>query len=353
MRHGSSIAVRYWQAQLVLWPLYGAIHYAATLPTITGDERLEVAGLKALHAAIGLVVSAPVPVLCRRMLTHDVRPPLIAAALVFASYLLGVFWMLIERITQTAIMTASIGALSIRWAGLPPAVDAASVLVLLASGLIYVAVWYLNEASRHQEATLEQAVATHKARLQAMTLQLSPHFMLNTLATLRSVIAEDPVKAREMVTQLARFTRITLAATEMLTVRDELALIDAYLAIQRIRFEQDLSVQIETDAAADNCLVPALLLQPLVENAVLHGSADEKGVRHVRVAVRHAGDRLSIDVSNRGRISQDAVGSSGLGTRNTRDRLQHVYGAGQDVAFSEESGWVFVRIIISQPLYAS
>ena len=344
---------QYWRAQIVIWPLYAAIHYAASLPTIAPEDRWQMAGLKGLRALIGLAISVPMPFLCRRMLNAGWRLPVTATCTAVLAYVLSMAWMLLDRLSVTALITGSFAPVSIRWGGFPWGVDLDYTLVLLASGAAYVALWQGDDAARHRQAALEQAVAANDARFQALTYQLSPHFLLNSLSALRGVIAEDTDRARDMVTELARFVRITLSAGEMLTLGEELDLTSAYLAIDRIRFERTLSIDIDVDAEARPCLVPALLLQPLVENAITHGVADATGTRRLRLAARHTDTGLSIEIANPGRLTSNVSASQGLGARNTRERLAHVYGSRQRITFAEEGGWVRVRIDIDGPPCAS
>lgn len=336
-----------------MWAAYGAIYFAATAPTAGPDEVDAIAGLAALRAVIGFGISFPLSGLCRRILRW--RWPGLATALTAAAgaYALSGTWMLIDRVVQSYLMTGSWNVLAIRWPGFPGGVDLDYTLVLMAAAAVHVAAWHTREAARLQQTALEDRVAAHDARLQALTAQLSPHFVLNSLSVLRGVIAEDTTKARAMVTELATYMRITMSAADMHTLGDEVALTDAYLAIARVRFEQALDAEFDIADEAVSLLVPALLLQPLVENALKHGIAVGGDTRALRVLATVVERRLCIEVRSPGRLGSEDVIAEGTGTRNTRLRLAHVYGASQAFTLTEERGWVVARVVIDEPTHAT
>ena len=349
MTRRSSITTRFWQAQLVIWPLYGAVHYMATLPLVEPEDRWVVAGYKALRTLIGLAASVPLPIICRGMLARLHRPWLTIGAAAVAAYALALVWMLVERLATAAIATGGgLSGLQIRWNGFPAGVDADAVIALFLSGSVYVVLWSWDEAARHRHEALEQRLAAHAARLESLTSQLRPHFVLNALAALRGVIAEDTGRAREMVTQLANFLRITLSAGDSHPLADEIALVQAYLAVERVRFERALAVEINVNRDTEGCRVPALLLQPLVENALKHGMPDESGVRRLRIAAEQREGELRLEIANTGAFDAGAAGTTGLGMRNTRERLAHLFEDSHRLTMTSADGWVVVRIEIAE-----
>jgi two-component system, LytTR family, sensor kinase len=348
MTRRSSITTRFWQAQLVIWSLYGAVHYMATLPLVEPEDRWGVAGYKALRTLIGLAASVPVPIICRGMLARLHRPWLTIGAAAVAAYALALVWMLVERVADVAIATGGLAGLQIRWRGFPAGVDADAVIALFLSGSVYIALWSWDDAARHRHEALEQQLAAHAARLESLTSLLRPHFVLNALAALRSVIAEDTDRARVMVTQLANFLRITLSAGDSHPLADEISLVQAYLAIERVRFERALAVEVNVDRDTEGCRVPALLLQPLVENALKHGAPDESGVRRLRITAERRDGGLYVEVANTGAFDAGAAGTTGLGMRNTRERLAHVFKDKHRLTITDTNGWVVVRIDIAE-----
>ncbi len=186
-------------------------------------------------------------------------------------------------------------------------------------------------AQRH--ALRAQVLESHltQARLDALRVQLHPHFLFNTLHAIGSLVDERPAAARRMLTILGELLRLTLdRPAGRVPLREELAWLDRYLALQRVRFGDRLEVEVAVEPRALDAEVPALLLQPLVENALTHGADPDTGATAVQVAARVADDRLRLTVRDRGPgVRPDVTGGAragGVGLRNTRERLEAAYG---------------------------
>jgi len=192
-----------------------------------------------------------------------------------------------------------------------------------------------DEALRR--ARLDEHLAA--ARLEALTAWLRPHFLFNTLNTIAAQLREDPLAAERMLHDLADLLRRVLARRDVsqIPLREELQLLESWLAIQRVRYEERLVVEVDVSPDARELLVPVLLLQPLVENAVEHGVATRAAGGWVRVSARREGGRLHLSVHDDGpgpRPSGDADGDlfeRGLGLSVTRDRLRLLHGDDQHV----------------------
>jgi LytS/YehU family sensor histidine kinase len=174
--------------------------------------------------------------------------------------------------------------------------------------------------SELQRAALEREWSA--ARLAALRMQLSPHTLFNLLHTIRGLIEWDPKGAQAMVVQLADLLRRLLNAGERDYSRlaDELQFVRLYLELQQKRFADRLSVFLPPQQDIVDAWVPSLILQPLVENAVVHGLAGHQGAVSVRVSVHRAGDLLVLRVTNTIAPGKSA-GPEGIGTSNVRERL--------------------------------
>jgi hypothetical protein len=180
------------------------------------------------------------------------------------------------------------------------------------------------EASHEAERrAFETEVTAREAELRALRAQLNPHFLFNSLNSINALIGSDPEGARRMCERLGDFLRRSLAlgAREVVTLGEELILVERYLDIEQLRFGARLRVEVEVADVLRECLVPPLLLQPLVENAIEHGIQDlvEGGV--VRLEAHGEGERLSITVTNP--IDGDAPlrTGEGVGLANVQRRL--------------------------------
>ena len=174
-----------------------------------------------------------------------------------------------------------------------------------------------------------------EARLNALRMQLDPHFLFNALNTISAQVERDPRMARTMIEHLGDLLRrsLELRDREQIPLAEELAFLGHYLAIQRIRFGQRLTLEIDIDPAIEYAPVPCLFLQPLVENAIRHGLSPRASGGTVSVSARSTDGRLQIHVLD------DGVGlppgwslesASGIGLSLTRDRIQGLYpGVGQ------------------------
>jgi len=196
--------------------------------------------------------------------------------------------------------------------------------------LIYAMVVGLYHAVR--AARLERQLM--QARLDALTGQLQPHFLFNTLHTISAFVLEDPKQANRMITRLSELLRHSFSPEHgpMVTLEEELQLLDHYVAIQEARFGDRLKVTFRVEAGTGTVAVPTFLLQPLVENAIRHGAALQEGIAEVEISVMRAGDRLRLEVRDNGPgIPGGAArnGGGGVGIANTRARLAQLYGTGQ------------------------
>lgn len=191
--------------------------------------------------------------------------------------------------------------------------------------LLSVALHYMALAV---EASRQAAIEAREAELRALKAQINPHFLFNCLNSITALTTSDPGRAREMCIRLADFLRNTLGLGERESVswHEELDLAQAYLDVEQVRFGARLQVEVDVDEACAECLVPPLILQPLIENAVKHGIATlvEGGTIHVRSHVRNG--LLEVSVENGFDPESPAPRRSGLGLRNVRTRLERRFG---------------------------
>lgn len=171
-----------------------------------------------------------------------------------------------------------------------------------------------------------------QARLDALVGQLQPHFLFNTLHTISAFVLEDPKQANRMITRLSELLRQSFNRERgpLVTLEEELELLDHYVAIQEARFGDRLRVTFRVDPGAAAATIPTLLLQPLVENAIRHGAVQGGAVAEVEIAATRSGERLHLEVRDNGPgFSNGAAGNgNGVGIANTRARLLELYGPG-------------------------
>jgi two-component system, LytTR family, sensor kinase len=188
-----------------------------------------------------------------------------------------------------------------------------------------------------------------EARLDALRMQVNPHFLFNTLHAISALVERNPAGVRKMIARLSELLRHTTDAhaTQEVPLRDELDLLRRYLEIMEIRFQGRLTIDQRIDPRATDALVPNLILQPIVENALEHGVSRAKGEGRVEIAAERRGDELVLTVRDNG-PGLDESTRSGVGLTNTRARLAELYGerGTLDLAPAEESKGTVARITL-------
>jgi hypothetical protein len=190
---------------------------------------------------------------------------------------------------------------------------------------------YFGYAVELHRLTLERALKD--AELGALRSQLNPHFLFNSLNGIRALVADDPARAQDAITQISRILRYTLGSRgeEMVSLERELAIVDDYLALEALRLDTRLSVERSIDEKALMVRIPNMLLQTLVENAIKHGISElpEGGV--LRLSARVDDGELAITVANP-RPTERPKGlepqGAGVGLANARERLRLIFGEG-------------------------
>jgi len=248
---------------------------------------------------------------------------------------------------------------ALQWAGYFPHITEHATLDKLFFGigvllyLLSVAVHYVllaMEKSREAEEHAHEAqVLARDAELRALKAQINPHFLFNSLHSISALTTSDPRRAREMCITLAEFLRSTLGLGEKTTIalEEEIALVHRFLSVEKVRFGERLRIVEEIDPDTLACIVPPLLLQPLVENAVVHGIANlpEGGV--IRIVASNGEGRLSIAVENDFDPEYRAKRRKGIGLANVRDRLAGRYG--KESTFDAEIAGNQYRVRLSLP----
>jgi signal transduction histidine kinase len=232
-----------------------------------------------------------------------------------------VFLMLLST-PAAAVDAAALAGRVLRWCFI-----AAALLALLA-------VWrhalhVQDRVRRHELAQLEGEAQLANLRLQALRAQIEPHFLFNTLATVRRLGATEPTQRTQLLDHLHTFIRLSLAAQpgdRAWTLAEELDLVRAYLGVVALRMDGRLRVRVRLDDdALLACPMPPLLVATLVENAVKHGITPSLAGGDITIDARREGDQLQVRVADTG-VGLQASGGSGIGLANSRARLRTLYG---------------------------
>lgn len=354
--------------QLGGWSTYGLSTFLSLLPVMPPEQHGVMLAAKWTRAGIGMAASYVLLALYRWL--GQRRPPIgvIVISAWTASTVLGILWM---TAFQQVIPSALAGAARLEGERSAAALAAAleshfvvgtrveMIFVLLAwSGMYYTIVHWLELQERERQ-TLQATQVAQRAQVDMLSYQINPHFLFNALNSIRALIAENPARAKEMVTQLAVFLRYTLAAdpTRHFTVAEEFEMVDGYLAIEGIRFEERLDAQSYMDPEVAGWPIPRFIVHPLVENAVKHGRAAAGEALRVRVRAERVGDAmLAISVTNTGELVRGGPTSEhglGVGWRNIRQRLELLYGGAARFDVAERDGLVEVTIRLPSSIPAA
>ena len=227
-----------------------------------------------------------------------------------------------------------------------PVIPPAGVLLFWLSGMLhYLLIAF--EASRRAEAReLGFEVLAREAELKALRAQIDPHFLFNSLQSISALTSADPAGARRMCLLLADFFRssVRLGARDRVRLDEEMEMVRAYLDIERVRFGPRLSSEVVLESGCGACLIPPLILQPLVENAVRHGIHSLVGGGVVRVTARC--DAGSVHLRVRNPVDADAATrpGAGVGLDNVKRRLAATFAGGTETRWRREDGWFHVDV---------
>jgi two-component system LytT family sensor kinase len=217
------------------------------------------------------------------------------------------------------------------------------VVILLATVLAVATPIKIWNNARIEHRVEEQEKLLLAARIEALSNQINPHFLFNTLTSISSLIRTQPDTARMLITKLSGLLRRLMRASDhFVTLREELESIDQYLDIEVVRFGPHLRVVKEVGADTLDVIVPSMLLQPLIENSIKHGLARKVGGGRITIRTARRGDRTLIEVHDDGlgmtaeRLEQALDG--GIGLSNVNERLRTIYGAGCTLRLTSTTG---------------
>jgi hypothetical protein len=245
--------------------------------------------------------------------------------------------------------TAALNGLDRRLAGRLPLLFGMGVLLYLLSAGLHYAGLALEESREAGRRASEARALAREAELQALRLQLNPHFLFNSLHSIAALATLDGPRAREMCVRLAAFLRSSLGLgdRESIPLRQELALARSYLEVEQVRYGDRLRVEEEIEPACEECEVPALVLQPLVENAVKHGIAGLVEGGSIRLVAERRGGAVAITLENAFDPEMPEPRKTGRGLAHVRRRLEIRYGAEAAIEAGASDG--VYRVVLRLP----
>ncbi|MEP7065504.1 MAG: histidine kinase [Gemmatimonadota bacterium] len=320
---------QFWLFQLLGWSAFVG---ALLLPWIGTLPLWSMLVAKAPLVVVGVAATLLLRLLFRALRNAGAHGWLLGLAVGAASYLAAVAWSITADWTSRALLHGAEHVSLIRLSFDRFGGTWYCAFVLLAWSLLYFGVTQYRALIAERERSARSESLARKAQLDALRYQLNPHFLFNTLNAVSTLIVEvRTAEASAMISRLSDFLRLTLSgnAHAEISLEEEVGYARQYLEIEKVRFGDRLAIEMDI-ADADSLHVPALILLPLVENAVRHAvERNERGGRvAIRARVRAGVLQLSVSDDGPGEESGSSVGS-GIGLSNTRARLEQLFGTRQ------------------------
>ena len=329
------------------WGLFGKYLYNAAMQ---GDDIApKYAAYVAIITVIGLIISLPLRYVYRFLWNRAIW--IQAIGLLGGTALVGYLWIKIRSYIYTGWIEPSKD--STAW--VEKMGDAAeiylkmsfnesyfgSIITILTWSALYFAIKSYRIFQEVRESALKSAAMAHEAQLKMLRYQLNPHFLFNTLNAISTLVLERNTElANRMVTKLSSFLRYSLDNDPMqkITLEQELQALQLYLDIEKVRFEERLTLDVNIEEIAKGALIPSLLLQPLIENAIKYGIARAEGGGHLKISAKVFAGDLLLEVSDDGPgcelVNNHIPDAKGVGLRNTRERLAAIYGSEHSIKLS-------------------
>jgi hypothetical protein len=327
---------------------WGSNFLLLTLGTaLAGKDHLaEITGMRVLTTLLGLGFCFLIHLMMKHPRLATTRKRLIALAIVAPVFAETFAW---ASYFAEAAVDPTLRNLEITWSTTIRTISFWTWFFLAWAGL-YLALSYSYDVREEQRRSAEIREQAHLAQLRALHSQINPHFLFNSLNSVSALILDGKIQhADEMVGKLARFLRMGLARdpTEKITLASEIELQRAYLEIEQLRY-QDLEIEVAIPDELGSARVPALLLQPIVENAVKYGVANAPPPARIAIAAWSEGGRLFLQVNDSGRGGGKAGPGAGIGLANILQRIQLIYGADKAelIAGRLEDGSFQTRLVL-------
>ena len=341
---------QFWLMQWIAWPAYGVVSFLGVLPYVGVAPHLDSVRSaffsKLAFALAGIFASSVLRILYQREEARGASWPRIAVSVAALSYTAGMLATLCGNAAREMVSGKVLGG---GWSGFfGGAINASA--VFLAWSACYFAVRNYQSAENEKKAALRANALAHQAQLEMLRSQVNPHFLFNALNSVHALVREDPERARTAIEELSDFLRYSLARARISDVplAEEIEVLERYLAIEQIRYEEKLSVRVDIGSQAMQIRVPGLLLHPLLENAIKYGMQTSAMPLQIRLEAERVGDSLRVMIANtgrwvvRGEVRAEDFGDAGtgLGLKLVRDRLEQAFPGRHQFACAEQNGWV-------------
>lgn len=357
-KHSSNKLSLFWVLQISGWSLYGVIYYLIYY----SHRDLDLANT--FGFAVTYMVAFLLTIIIRKIyqrVDYQHRSILnVSVIVILTSIIFAVIWLYLDRLVSYPIygvekfqkaldkLTTRNNISQIYW----------NSFILFTWSTLYFLINFWRQWNEHLVRTEKAELLAHSAQLQMLRYQLNPHFLFNSLNSIRALILEDQSKARDMVSELAELLRYSLVGKNNGDVpfSEEITAIKHYFSIEQKRYEENLQVSFDIDPLAEEYPIPSFLVHPLVENAVKYGMKTSSMPLKIELQAKVKDNELSIYVRNTGQWLSDESDHStrpagtGTGLKNVKERLENRFPDRYRLTNSESDGWVTLMMSITRNL---
>jgi len=332
----------YWFLQITCWFLYGAMLFLAAYRNSNNQIKSNILLNLILSLVIGVLLSHLLRFLYLRKNYFQFKAPLLVSRIILYSVLVSIAFTLVNK-----LITSLIYWTFTQWDYLSLVLNIVSIFVVfILWSSIYVTFLLFEESRKKEINNLLLTKTQAELELQNLRSQLNPHFLFNSLNAIRALIEVEPAKAKTGINLLSNLLRSTLKlnSDKMVPIHKELELVNAYLQLEKIRFEERLLIK---NRINDNALfleIPAFTIQILVENSIKHGISQLIGGGFIEIEIDRDGESCRIVVVNSGLLGGKV--DLGIGLSNLKKRLALQYQSDFTFEISETNGCVAVKIVI-------
>lgn len=319
--------IAYWLAQFIGWGLLYLIDYSAASENKLKEEYFIIIGVAYIS---NILISHLYRLMVIKYNWFKFKPVKLITVVFFSAIGLGILQGLFMGCMQNFFFTEYIEEnTNLTVASYTFIISISFSIYFFFWSLIYFSFHFIEKSRGQELVNLKWEASKNEIELNNLKSQLNPHFMFNSMNSIRALIDEDPARAKEAVTQLSLILRNTLMMGKKKTVslKDELEIVKEYLSLEGIRYEERLKVKYGIEESTLEYQIPPLMIQTIIENAIKHGIAASTKGGLIELKTKTYGDKVQIIVNNSGKLNVNTNNKgTGIGLVNTEKRLQLLYG---------------------------
>lgn len=334
----------YWFFQIIGWLVYVVI--VGVFNILTGNTLTSelVFSLLAIFLIV-LIIAHTYRMIIVKLNWMRFNIPRLIPRILLGTVICGVVVYLLKSIIIEWVIVEN--PYEFNWQDAFPSIISWTLLFLIWS-LLYFLFHYVNNYKKEEIKNLRWQAAKNEIELNKLKSQLNPHFIFNSMNSIRALVDEEPKSAKDAITQLSNVLRnsLLMGKKKLIPLADEMKLVDDYLSLEKTRFEERLTIKRNISESSESFLVPPLMIQTLVENGIKHGTSKlpKGGVIEVNSIVE--GAFLKITILNSGFYDENKPSETGFGLVNTIQRLQLLYGEEANFSIKNDGGKVKTELTI-------